>query len=247
MPAAPVPAWVCATLPKRGNRAAENEDAAAAAPDALRFALADGATEGWESGPWAAHLAAAYTRRPPEPATFADWSGAVRAWAPPPREAADGNQPWYVTEKQHEGSFATLLGVELRRSRRANGWNWRSVAVGDSCLFHVRAGALVLAFPLGSAAAFGNRPALVASSPAAGCPAPAWAAGRAAAGDLLLLATDAAAARLFDPAARRAALRAAAAALAAHTPDALTDWCRGAQDAANDDVTVLAVRLPAAA
>jgi hypothetical protein len=246
MPPPPGPQWVSATVPKRGSRAGENEDAAAAAADGLRFAVADGATESWESGPWAAHLAAALVGRPPAPADFADWLAAARGdWF-----ALDDDEdarPWYAAEKQREGSFATLLGLELRRSRRPGEWAWRAVAVGDSCLFHVRAGRLVQAFPVESAAGFGNRPPLVPSSPAAGCPEPEWCAGRAAPGDLLLLATDAAAARLFDPAARAAAAAAVGAALAAAPPAPaaeLAAWCRGVQDHAHDDVTVLAVRLP---
>ena len=59
MPAAlQAPEWISATVPKSGNRPEENEDATAAAPDALRFAVSDGATEGWESGPWATRLVA---------------------------------------------------------------------------------------------------------------------------------------------------------------------------------------------
>jgi hypothetical protein len=54
-----------------------------------------------------------------------------------------------------------------------------------------------------------------------------------------LLATDAGAARLFDPAAR-------AAALAATDTAALADWCRAVQQVTNDDVTVLAIRVPSA-
>jgi hypothetical protein len=60
----------------------------------------------------------------------------------------------------------------------------------------------------------------------------------------LLLATDAGAARLFDPAARTTALTAVTTALTARDPAALTDWCRSVQDTTNDDVTVVAVRLP---
>jgi len=236
-----VPEWICATVPKRGNRPEENEDASAAAPDGLRFAVADGATEGWESGPWAVHLVAAYIARPPKPADFADWLTAVQKWAPPARE---GPQAWYVAEKEEQGSFATLAGLELRRSRRPAEWTWRAGAIGDSCLFHVRGTELALAFPLESAGAFGNRPALVPSAAVLKCPDPEWCAGRCRPGDVLLLATDAGAARLFDPDTRAAALAAVAAALAAGDPAPLVDWCRTVQDTTNDDVSVVAVRLP---
>jgi hypothetical protein len=157
MPASPAPEWIAASVAKRGNQPGENEDATAAAPDELRFAVCDGATEGWESGPWAARLAAAFVARPPEPADFPGWLASARDWAP---DALEGTQPWYVAEKREQGSFATLLGLELRRSQNGEGWSWRAVAVGDSCLFHLRGTELAQAFPLESAAAFGNRPAL---------------------------------------------------------------------------------------
>ncbi len=232
------PEWVAATVPKRGHRADENEDALAA--DGLRFAVADGATEGWESGRWAARLAAAYAAGPPTPADFPAWLAAARDWAPP---AADP-EPWYVAEKREEGSFATLLGLELRRSRKTPGWAWRAVAVGDSCLLHTRGGELVLAVPLATPAAFGNRPRLVPSSTDLRCPAPEWIAGRAEPGDVLLLATDAAAARLLSPGELAVGLAAVRAALATRAAGPLEAWCRTVQDATNDDITVLAVRPP---
>lgn len=228
----PKPVWVSATIPKRGNRAEENEDALSAAPDGLRFAVADGATEGWESGPWARRLVACFTAGPPAPTTFDRWLTAAREWAPP---GADGPVPWYAEEKRAEGSFAALVGLELRH--RAGGWAWRAVAVGDSCLLHVRGSNLVVSGPLTKPEQFGVRPQLVPSTEQA-CPEPEWFAGRAAPGDVLLLASDAAAAHLFRPAALAPFLA------AARDPNALYDWCRSVQSANNDDVTVLAITLP---
>jgi hypothetical protein len=239
MSVTPTPQWISATVPKQGNRPEENEDAVRASPDGLRFAVADGATEGWESGPWATHLATCYVAGPPEPADFDRWLASARDWAPPPLE---GPQPWYVAEKQEQGSFATLVGIELRHSRRTDGWSWRSLAVGDSCLLHVRGSELTLTFPLESAKEFGSRPALIPSAVGA-CPKPQWCAGRADPGDLLLLATDAAALRLFDPAARAEAVLAVAAALARLNPQPLADWCQSVQGTTNDDVSILAIQL----
>jgi hypothetical protein len=146
--------------------------------------------------------------------------------------------------KQEQGSFATLLGLELRRPRRATGWAWRAVAVGDSCLVHVRGGEVESAFPLATPGAFGNRPPLVPSSADGRCPRPEWLAGRARPGDLFLLATDAAAARLLDPAALSPALEAARESLRGRDPAPLVGWSRELQATANDDVSVVAIRLP---
>ena len=242
MPRHPPVVWLSATLPKAGHRPAENEDASAVASDLSRFAVCDGATEGWESRAWAKHLARADARRAPAPDTFADWLEQVRGWTPPP---GDGPVAWYAAEKREQGSFATLLGLELRPSQARPGeWAWKAVAVGDSCLVQVRGEDVEAAFPFTTPAAFGTRPALVPSSADAACPDPEWLAGRAAAGDLLLLATDAVAAKLVDPATVAPALIAVREALRDGKPDPLHAWFREVQSTANDDVTLVAIRLP---
>lgn len=236
----PVPAWVAVTLPKAGNAPAENEDAHAADGTA-RFAVADGASEGWASGPWAARLVAQFVAAPPAPAAFDEWLRAARAGHTAP--SPDGPLAWYAEEKQRDGAFATLLGFELRASG-PTGWAWKAVAVGDACLFHLRGGKLLAAVPLERPDQFGTRPALVPSAPAVRCPEPDWFAGRAEPSDLFLLATDAASARVLAPGGSAEADRAARAALAARAPDPLHDWCARARAAINDDVTVLAILLP---
>jgi hypothetical protein len=254
MPRQPPVEWVCATLPKAGHRPAENEDAAAVASDASRFAVCDGATEGWESRAWAKHLARAYALRAPAPDTFTDWLGQLRGgWTgssedsstPAPR-STDRPVAWYAAEKQQQGSFATLLGLELRPSQgRPGEWAWKAVAIGDSCLVQVRGEDVEAAFPFATPEAFGSSPSLVPSSTDAACPEPEWLAGRAAPGDLLLLATDAAAARLVDPVALAPALAAVREALRDGKPAPLHTWFREVQSTANDDVTLVAIRLPA--
>lgn len=242
MPAPPPPERIVATAPKHGNRPEENEDAAGAAPDGLRFVVSDGATEGWESGPWAERLAAAFLARPPKPTDFATWLAAVRrAWVP--REPT-GPVPWYAAVKQEQGSFATLAGLDLRRAGGARGWAWRAAAVGDSCLFHVRGSELLAAFPIDVPAGFGSRPRLVPSAPGSACPEPEWLAGRAAPGDLFLLATDAVAAHVLAPDGLGPALEAARGALTARDPAPILDWFRAVQSAHNDDASLIVVRLP---
>jgi hypothetical protein len=187
-------AWVSASVPKAGHQSSENEDAIAADAERMRFALADGATEGWQSGGWARHLAAACVARTPSPADFTDWLAAARKeWKPPP---ADTKPAWYTEVKQEEGSFATLLGLEFRRTSDRRGLAWKAVAVGDSCLFVVRGDRFETSFPLSAVAEFGQRPALVPSAPRP-CPKPEWLAGRVELGDLFLLATDAVARHLL--------------------------------------------------
>src|SRR5205085_10779692 len=98
---------IAVSVPKAGHRPDENEDAHAAAGG--RFAVADGASEGWASGPWARALAAAYAATPPDPDTFPGWLAAARATFESP---ATGDS-WYAEAKQAQGAFATLLGVTI--------------------------------------------------------------------------------------------------------------------------------------
>lgn len=243
MPASPLPPeWISVSIPKRGNKAEENEDAAVVAPDGLRFAIADGASEGWESGPWAAHLSAAYLSSPPTPIDFTSWLAKVRrSWTP---ASTSGPVPWYAAMKQEQGSFATIAALELRRSQQTAKWAWRAVAVGDSCLLQIRGKQLETAFPLTSPKEFSNHPSLIPSSLSVSCPEPKWLAGRAEPADLLLLATDAAAARLLDSSALPAAMEAILDSLQTRDPSALQGWCRDVQTKANDDVSVVAIRIP---
>lgn len=154
--------WSAASRPKTGHRADENEDAVGANSTAGRFVVADGASEGWASGAWAKHLVGCYAHTPPEPATFADWLADARRTRTEPPAAAD--QPWYAQAKQAEGAFATLVGVEVRPAKSGSGLRWKAVAVGDSCLLHVRHGAVVESFPLTRPEQFDTTPPLIPSS-----------------------------------------------------------------------------------
>jgi hypothetical protein len=237
--------WISASVPKPGHKAAENEDATAAHPGRMRFAVADGATEGWQSGGWAKHLATAYARRPPTPADFPDWLAAARgAWVPP----AGGGAAWYAEVKQEQGSFSTLLGVEFRESATRKGLAWKAVAVGDSCLLVLRNDRVEVAFPLSRPDEFGTRPALVPSPAGARCPDPDWLAGRADPGDLVVLATDAVARYLLarePPVGRDPVVAAVRAAVASGTSDPVVESLLGLSDVLNDDASVVAVVVPA--
>lgn len=235
------PAFRILSLPKTGNHPDENEDAAFARPDDLRFAVADGASEGWQSGPWARHLAGAYVANPPDPDTFADWLAGVRRTFMPP--AAAGPVPWYAEAKQAQGSYATLAGVQFVPTDEA--WLWNGVAVGDSCLIHVCGGRMELSFPITDQAGFGTRPALVQSQTATS-PVPLWRDGRAAPGDLFLLATDSVAAYLLAAASSDdwlSLIDSLRTDLALDTEGGLADVLAAAQTRHNDDASLVVVQL----
>jgi hypothetical protein len=237
--------WSAASRPKSGHRGDENEDATGANPVAGRFAVADGASEGWASNAWAKHLVGCYARTPPEPATFADWlADTRRTWAEPP---ATADQPWYAQAKQAEGAFATLIGVEVRSAKSGAGLRWKAVAVGDSCLLHVRRGAVVESFPLTASDQFDTTPALIPSSAHRPAPTPDWLAGTAAPGDSLLLASDAVAAALLAAPDTIAAIERR---IVPHQTDATTgqravvDFLTTLRLLRDDDATLLVLHVP---
>ncbi len=146
-------------LPKRGNTAADYEDAFAMEPASGRFAVADGATESSFAGQWARRLADAYVESPLRHARrWNEWLPRVQArWL---ADVEGRDLPWYAEFKFEQGAFATFLGLVLESSGRQP---WHAVAIGDSCLFQVRDGKLFDLFPLSSSDEFGNQPPLLGS------------------------------------------------------------------------------------
>ena len=194
-------------IPKEGNTDAENEDAywpeeqaaydlrsaetAYDLPLILRVAVADGATETLFSGLWAGILSRAYCESPSHLAFLKRLPALRDAWQ---SEVAARPLPWYAEEKARSGAFATLLGLTVKTGHAHDIAYYQALAIGDSCLFHLREGRLLRAFPLTRAADFNNSPYLLASHPQRN---PDLAenlrttAHRALPGDSLLLLTDA--------------------------------------------------------
>jgi len=200
-------------VPKLGNSEEEYEDASAFSVPKRRFAVADGATESSFSDRWAQSLVRRYAADPPlTPPT----SVSLPEWvAPLQHEWHAGipwdKLPWFAEEKARSGAYASLLGVCFAEPERlpprfrfwswfrrpkpqAAGFRWYALAIGDTCLFHVRNGQLLKAFPLESAAAFSDRPLLLSSNPARNQSV--WSAvqlaeGECHLGDAFFLATDA--------------------------------------------------------
>src|SRR5262249_9595405 len=99
----------------------------------------------------------------------------------------------YTAEKLRRGSFSSLLGLRFDPV----GARWSALALGDSCLFHIRRRRLVKAFPISSPTTFGNNPVLVASlphAPSRDLCAQTTDQGSILSGDHFILATDALAA-----------------------------------------------------
>jgi hypothetical protein len=148
--------------PKRGNTIDEYEDAfwppepLALHSKLLRFAVADGATETSFARSWAQILTRAYCRdqlsdkkiRKTMPLLEQEWRSVIGTSA----------LPWYAEEKLSQGAFATVLGLTVLDGE------WQATAIGDSCLFQIRGGGLITAFPMTRSRDFSNHPCLLSSN-----------------------------------------------------------------------------------
>jgi hypothetical protein len=176
-------------VPKRGNAETEYEDACF--PDntlerevtEFRCAIADGASESAFANVWARLLVRSFGRRRLR-------LGRIRRlW----QRAISGQPlPWYLETKIRFGAHAAFVGLSIRDgSANGNGqaakddapaeppeWlelplggeapapaagSWRALAVGDSCLFHVRDGELLTVGPVIASDQFDNTPTLLSS------------------------------------------------------------------------------------
>ena len=194
-------------LPKAGNDPEEYEDAfrvvcpqrvGESGSGVARIAVSDGASESAFAREWANILTDAFVDRPLDLSGLTEDS--LNVWLLSAREQWHGcvpwdRLPWHGEAKARAGAFATLLGLTIGAAPDRSGrLSWKALAVGDSCLFIVRDDRLWLSFPLEDAAQFDNTPALVCSNPDNA--EDMWKgvrqdSGECAAGDLVILATDA--------------------------------------------------------
>lgn len=159
------PLWT----PKAGNTSSEYEDAywpkrSVDGGTYCRFAVADGATETSFSGVWAKQLVRAYRKGFFDNPNDMEWFSVLQKkwWAIVRRKPL----PWYAEQKLESGTFAALLGVTLcYASTRSECGTWRAIAVGDSCLIHMRGNEVLATFPMTHSEAFTNSPVLISTKP----------------------------------------------------------------------------------
>ena len=242
-------------LPKAGNSPDEYEDASRVVyPQrfgAARIAVSDGASESAFAREWANILSDAFVTQPPEELRDLTEDSLTTWLAPAQEEWRSGvpwdRLPWHGQAKAEAGAFATLLGLVVAAQpddpRRLS---WRATAVGDSCLFIIRDGDLLLSFPLDDAAQFGNNPALVCSNPdnvGGFREQTRFHDGECATGDVFMLATDAIAAWLL---AQRAAGEKPWETLAALNSSNWAGWIdeqRRGGSMRNDDTTLVIIEV----
>jgi hypothetical protein len=156
-------------LPKAGNSPEEYEDAFEFDTMRMVIAVADGASDSFESRIWAQALVQTFVRRPPAANLngILEWlSDPIKLW----KQAIEWEKlPWYAEEKARRGSFSTLLGLTLKANSDTHEegveetYHWRAIAIGDACFFQIRKNKLHVSFPLDRAADFGTTPALVST------------------------------------------------------------------------------------
>ncbi len=168
---------------KDGNAPGEWQDGASGgvipdgsgAPHRARFVVLDGATTAYDPVRWVDQLVRSFA--PPggpagsegpqgprlEPAAMRAWFAEMQdRWA---KDVRDFDSIIEERKFAEVGSFATLLGFEIYGLDGPEPY-WRAVALGDTVLFHVRAGHLIAAFPPLGPEDFGTLPDGVHTLPA---------------------------------------------------------------------------------
>ena len=149
-------------LPKSCSDPAECEDAIGINSEALRFAVADGATEAFDAGNWARRLARCWVADETPALSVEEFRTWVAGQGQRLHSSWQGRHlSWYAEEKSRHGSFAAFVGVqfELNRDRPC----WRAIALGDACLVHRRRDFLCSVMPVSEHQNFNSAPVLVPS------------------------------------------------------------------------------------
>jgi hypothetical protein len=233
-------------LPKRGNTELEYEDAYAAKSDFKRFALADGATESSFCKQWANLLVYSFVNRQPKQPLTQECD--IGDWLTPIQQAWYRAVPWDKLNgmrkvKASQGASASFLGLWLTQAGHER--HWEALAIGDTCLFIVRSGRLLVSFPMKRSEEFNSSPNLLCSAPDSLCssrPALIGENGVCEQDDLIVLATDAISAWFLQEV--EAGAHPWERLIALSGQDDFTEWIEALRDTEqvrNDDTTVMII------
>ena len=160
--------------PKDGNAPGEWQDGAcggvAADGRRARFVVLDGATPAYDPVRWVDQLVSSFAPQAGGSEGPRLEPAAMRAWFAEMQDQWAAGVPDFdsIIEQRkfaEVGSFATLLGFQIEGLDGPEP-RWRAMALGDTVLFHVRAGRLIAAFPRMGPDDFGALPDGVHTSPA---------------------------------------------------------------------------------
>jgi hypothetical protein len=180
-------------VPKNGSTERECEDAVGVGRCRMRFCVADGATEAFDSRYWARLLTKCWSRGTDAGISPRQFEECLPVLGDRFHSRWEGKQlPWYSAEKSRGGAFAAFAGLAFE----SDGPNlrWTAAALGDSCLFQLADGG-VLRGTIPDVTEIGShcRPMLIPSRRALQADALrhlVFGSGEASRGDVFLLLTD---------------------------------------------------------
>ena len=143
-----------ATVPKTADEPERNEDAVCIDEDHGVFALADGASESFDSRAWANLLVSRFVA---QPAINPEWVDAARQGYD--RSWDYDSLSWSEQMAFDRGSFSTLLGCEWQEHLM----DLEIFAVGDSIAVHLEGASIVQSYPYTAAHEFDQRPQLLST------------------------------------------------------------------------------------
>ncbi|HJT36658.1 MAG TPA: hypothetical protein VJ783_31840 [Pirellulales bacterium] len=156
-------------LAKDVDEPAQCQDAFALDAERGTASVADGVSSTIFSGPWANILVRSMVQSP----RVVDDQEAFRAWLDEQRSAWRGGidmgrLTWYQRPKMIDGAMSTLLWTELTPTQTADDghatqYHLRALALGDTCLFHLRGDECLKHFPVEKSGDFGLNPAVIGS------------------------------------------------------------------------------------
>jgi hypothetical protein len=148
-------------LAKDPDNSGEYQDAVSFDTQRGMAAIADGVSSAIFSRRWAEILTERCVADPPN---VEDREAFVRWLFEPRRAWAASIDPsklaWHQRSKLKNGAFATLLAASFSTIEKPHLSAW---AIGDCNLFHVRAGELLLSFPIRDSLQFGIDPLVIGS------------------------------------------------------------------------------------
>lgn len=151
-------------VPKKGYSQDECEDSLHIHPSHCepvynyKFAVADGATESSFSKEWAQLLTSSIqTKKNINVNYFLNFLPSLQeTWR---ANVFSRPLPYYAEAKALQGAFSTLLALQINIKH----FNYKSCAIGDCCLFHIRDSLMIKCFPINESEEFGNNPFLISS------------------------------------------------------------------------------------
>lgn len=127
------------------------------------FAVADGATASAGARRWARQLALGFVTGRLHADNLAEELPALsKRWT---HKAPKRPLRWWAEQSLERGAYAALVGLVVHDDvDEAGTRSWKAMAVGDSCLIHMRDGRLEASFPLDRADQFGSSPVLLSTN-----------------------------------------------------------------------------------